>query len=139
MAKHVLITGGTGFLGVHLARKLLKDGYTVTLLDMAALDAEDLKGKVSVINVDVRDKNALNGVMKGIEYVVHAAAALPIQVDKDAIYSINIDGTRNILEEALRQKVKRVVFISSTAVYGVPKYLPETEDTPIVPVGYYGI
>ena len=136
--KKILITGGTGFMGVHLARKLLKSKYLVTLFDLADLDAADLIGKVKVIKGDIRDKTAIDKAIKGHEYVVHAAAALPIQLTKKSIYSVNIDGTRSVLEACLHHKVKRVVFISSTAVYGVPKDLPEKETSPLDPIGYYG-
>lgn len=138
MSKQVLITGGTGFLGCHLARQLLKDGYTVTLFDLADLDAKDLFGKVTVIQGDIRNKTQITQVTKGKEYVVHAAAALPIQKSKEYIFSTNVDGTKNVLEAALKQGVKRLVFISTTAVYGVPKHLPEQEDSPLDPIGHYG-
>lgn len=138
MTKKVLITGGTGFLGVHLARMFLRKRYAVTLYDVAELDARDLFGKVTVIKGDIRNANAIEKALKGQQYVVHAAAALPIQVTKKAIDSVNITGTKNVLEAALKNKVKRLVFISSTAVYGVPKHLPETEESPLDPIGYYG-
>lgn len=105
---------------------------------MAQLDAKDLIGKVEVVNGDIRDAKAIEKAMKGQEYVVHAAAALPIQRTKEAIFGVNINGTRNVLEAALKHHVKRLVFISSTAVYGVPKHLPEKEDSPIDPIGHYG-
>ena len=138
MAKRVLITGGTGFLGVHLARRFLKAHWDVTLFDLAPLDASDLKGKVTALQGDIRDKTATDAAIKGHEYVVHAAAALPIQRTKKAIYSVNIDGTKNVVGAALNHKVKRLVFISTTAVYGIPKHLPEREDSPLDPIGYYG-
>lgn len=138
MQKSVLVTGGTGFLGVHLARRFLKDGYRVTLFDLAPLDAVDLQNKVSVINGDIRDKKAIEEAIKGHQYVVHAAAALPIQRSKDTIYSVNVDGTKNVLQACLTLHIKKVVFISTTAVYGVPKHLPETETSPLAPIGYYG-
>ncbi len=137
--KKVLITGGTGFLGVHLARKFLKKKYSVTLFDLSDLDAKDLIGKVNVILGDIRDKKVVDKALIGQDYVVHAAAALPIQVDKKVIFGVNIDGTRNILASALKNKAKRLVFISSTAVYGVPKHLPEEETAPLDPIGNYGI
>ncbi len=136
--KKILITGGTGFLGVHLARRLIKDKYFVTLFDLADLDAKDLMGKVKVIKGDIRNKIAIDKATKGQEYVVHAAAALPIQLSKDVIFSTNIDGTRNVLDACIHHKVKSVVFISSTAVYGVPKDLPERETSPLDPIGFYG-
>lgn len=138
MAKSVLITGGTGFLGCHLARKLLKETYHVTLLDLAPLEAKDLIGKVTCIRCDIRDKKSLQIALAQQDFVVHAAAALPIQITKNAIFSVNIDGTQNVLAAAVYNKVKRLVFISSTAVYGVPHHLPETEESPLDPIGFYG-
>lgn len=138
MSKTVLITGGTGFLGCHLARQLLKDGYTVTLYDIADLDAKDLVGKVRFIKGDIRNKEHISKAVKGQAYVVHAAAALPIQRSKKLIFDVNVAGTKQVLEAALTEKVKRLVFISTTAVYGVPKHLPEKEDAPLDPIGYYG-
>lgn len=137
-SKSVLITGGTGFLGCHLARLLLKKGYKITLYDLAPLDAKDLIGKVTAVQGDIRDKTKLTKTLEHSTYVIHAAAALPIQLKKEAIFSTNIDGTKTVLEAALQQKVKRVVFISSTAMYGVPKHLPETEESPLDPIGFYG-
>jgi nucleoside-diphosphate-sugar epimerase len=138
MKKKVLITGGTGFLGVHLARKFLQKGYAVTLFDLAPLDAKDLIGKVAVVKGDIRKKSAIEKAVKGNTFVIHAAAALPIQRAKEKIFSVNINGTKNVLEVSLHYKIKKFIFISSTAVYGVPKHLPETENSPLDPIGYYG-
>lgn len=138
MAKTVLITGGTGFLGCHLARRFLKEGWSVTLLDIAPLEANDLFGKVTVVNCDIRNKKKLEHAFKQQQYIVHAAAALPIIQEKKEIFSVNIDGTKNVLEVAFNQQVKRLVFISTTAVYGVPKHLPELETSPLDPIGDYG-
>ncbi len=138
MKKTILITGGAGFLGVHLARKFLREGFTVTLLDISPLDAKDLFGKVKVITADVRDSKAMLSAMLDQTYVIHAAAALPIQRTKEKIFSVNVQGTKNVLEACLKNHVSRVIFISTTAVYGVPKHLPETENAPLDPIGYYG-
>lgn len=138
MGKHVLITGGTGFLGCHLARRLLKLGYEVTLFDLAPLTAKDLQGKVTVVKGDVRSKRSVQKAMEGQQFVIHAAAALPIQHSRKLIMAVNVTGCKNVLDTALSEKVKRVVFISTTAMYGVPKHLPETEESPIDPIGNYG-
>lgn len=138
MIKNILITGGAGFLGCHTARAFLKRGFTVTIYDIADLDASDLLSKVIFIKGDIRDKKVLDKAMKGQTLVVHAAAALPILHEKDIIYSINIDGTKTVLQSALDHNIKRLVFISTTAVYGVPKHLPEKENSPLDPIGYYG-
>src|SRR5436190_23668549 len=94
----VLITGGTGFLGCHLSRLLLKQKYEVILYDLSPLDAKDLQKKVTVIAGDIRDTEKLTKALQGVNYVVHAAAALPILRNKEAIYSVNIDGTKSVLE-----------------------------------------
>lgn len=136
--KKVFITGGSGFLGVHLARRLLKEGSHVTLFDIADLEAKDLIGKVNVIIGDIRNAKDIEHAVKNQDFVVHAAAALPIQRTKEAIFSVNVLGTKNVLEASLKNKVKRVVFISTTAVYGIPKHLPEKEDDSLNPIGFYG-
>lgn len=138
MAKRVLITGGAGFLGVHLGRYFLKKHYAVTIFDVASLDAKDLQGKVTEITGDIRKAADITKALKHIDYVVHAAAALPIQRTKEIIYGVNVEGTKNVLKACKKNNVKRVVFISTTAVYGVPKHLPEKEDSPLDPIGYYG-
>jgi len=138
MQQKILITGGVGFLGIHLARLFLQKGWEVTLFDIAALDAKDIIGKVTVIRGDIRNNKAIQKACVGKTYVVHAAAALPIQRTKKKIFSTNVDGTKNVLEASLIAGVKRLVFISTTAVYGVPKHLPETEISPLDPIGYYG-
>ena len=140
MQKSILITGGCGFLGVHLARFFLKKKYKVILLDIATLTAADLQKKVEAINCDITDQKQVVNAFgnKKIDYVVHAAAALPIQHTKKKIFDVNVGGTKNILEASLEAKVKRVVFISTTAMYGVPRHLPEKETDPIYPIGHYG-
>ena len=138
LKKKVLVTGGCGFLGVHLARQLLKKKYDVTLFDIAPLDAKDLIGKVKYIKGDVRNKKAIDNAIKNHQYVIHAAAALPILRKKKIIFDININGTKNVLNSALQNKIKRLVFISTTAVYGIPRHLPEKETNPLDPIGYYG-
>jgi nucleoside-diphosphate-sugar epimerase len=136
--RNVLITGGAGFLGCHLARRFLQEDYRVTLLDVVDLDAGDLLGRVRFVRADVRDCGAVLEAARNQDCVVHAAAALPIQQSKRAIYSVNVGGTRNVLEAALAHRARRVVYVSSTAVYGVPKQVPETERAPLDPIGYYG-
>lgn len=136
--KTVLITGGTGFLGVYLSRFLLKKGFRVIALDIADPTAKDLEGKITFVKADIRKPSQLTKPFKNVDYVVHAAAALPIIHDRTEIFKTNIDGTKNVLEEALINKIKKVVFISSTATYGIPKHLPETETDEIAPIGHYG-
>ncbi len=133
----VLITGGAGFFGFHMANKLLQHGHEVILLDIADYIEEDYIGPVSFNKGDVRDRETVDRVMRGVEAVIHAAAALPLWPRRE-IFSVNVEGTRTVLECALAHGVPRVVFISSTAVYGVPKKHPIQEDDPLHGVGPYG-
>ena len=132
-----LITGGAGFLGMHLASYLHKKGFTLTLLDIQEFNKEEYRDDYSLQTCDVRNKNKLTEIIKGQDVIIHAAAALPLWKKED-IYSTNVDGTRNVLELAKKHKVKRVIFISSTAVYGIPKKHPIIETDPRIGVGAYG-
>ncbi len=134
----VSISGGAGFLGLHLARRLLADGASVRTLDLAPLDDSELEGKLEELRGDVRSEADARALVRGAEVVVHAAAALPIQSSREAIRSVNVEGTATVLAAALEEGVRRVVVISSTAVYGVPERHPIHEDDPLVGVGWYG-
>jgi nucleoside-diphosphate-sugar epimerase len=136
--KRVLVTGGAGFLGINLTRYLLKKDYDVVSYDIASFDYPDVKDKVTAITGDIRDKKALDKAMDGIDLVVHCAAALPLYT-ADEIYSIDIEGTRNVLAAAKKHGINRVVHISSTAVYGIETKNPTSEDDPLVGIGPYGI
>lgn len=132
------ITGGAGFLGLHLARRLLADGHRVRTLDRAPLDEPALERAVEELRGDVRDLGRVGELCAGADVVVHAAAALPIQATREAIRSVNVGGTENVLRAARDAAVGRVVFISTTAVYGVPDVHPIVEEAPLVGVGLYG-
>jgi nucleoside-diphosphate-sugar epimerase len=132
------ITGGAGFLGLHLARRLLDDGEDVRTLDVAPLDDHELEAAVDEQRGDVRDAAAVERLVDGADIVVHAAAALPIQASRTSIRSVNVGGTEQALLAARDAGVSRLVFISSTAVYGVPEKHPIEEDDPLVGVGWYG-
>jgi nucleoside-diphosphate-sugar epimerase len=132
------ISGGAGFLGLHLARRLLADGHEVRTLDLAPLDDPRLEGEVEELRGDVRDPVAAARLVARADVLVHAAAALPILASREAIRSVNVDGTAVTLAVALEAGVGRTVLISTTAVYGVPKHHPIAEDAPLVGVGHYG-
>jgi nucleoside-diphosphate-sugar epimerase len=132
------ISGGAGFLGLHLARRLLADGHDVRTLDVVPLDDAELEGSVNELRGDIRDRDSVGKLVQGADVVVHAAAALPIQASRGSIRSVNVGGTENVLRAADDTGVRRVVFISSTAVYGVPEKHPIEEDDPLVGVGSYG-
>ena len=131
-----LITGGAGFLGINLCRYLADRKHAVRSLDVAEFDYPD-KDRFKVFKGDVRDRNALRQAMKGVDVVVHTAAALPLYKPKE-IFSIDVAGTRTVLEVAKELKVKRVIHISSTAVYGIPDHHPLFENDKLIGVGPYG-
>ncbi len=132
------ISGGAGFLGLHLARRLLADGHAVRTLDLAPLDDAELERDVDELRGDVRDPAAARRLAAGADVLVHAAAALPIRGSRDEIRSINVDGTAMLLAAALEAGVGRVVHVSTTAVYGVPETHPIDEGAPLDGVGHYG-
>ncbi len=134
----VAISGGAGFLGLHLARRLVAEGHEVRTLDLAPLDDAGLDGRIEELEGDVRLAADARRLVAGADVLVHAAAALPIQVTRAAIRSVNVEGTAVTLAAALEARVRRVVLVSSTAVYGVPDHHPIHEDDPLVGVGPYG-
>ncbi|MBA2294661.1 MAG: NAD-dependent epimerase/dehydratase family protein [Actinobacteria bacterium] len=134
----VAISGGAGFLGLHLARRLLAEGHEVRTLDLVPLDDADLEARVDELRGDVRLTAGARELVAGADVLVHAAAALPIQLTREAIRSVNVEGTAVTMAAALEAGVRRVVLVSSTAVYGVPERHPIYEDDPLVGVGHYG-
>ena len=133
----VFITGGSGFLGFHMANKLLEKGYEVKLYDIADYDPNDYIKEVEFVKGDVRDYESLKNAMRGTDAVIHAAAALPLWKPYD-IFSTNVQGTALVLKSAESLGIERVVYISSTAVYGIPDKVPMKEDDPLEGVGAYG-
>jgi nucleoside-diphosphate-sugar epimerase len=134
----VAISGGAGFLGLHLARRLVADGHLVRTLDLAPLDDAALEGRVEEVHGDVRMPADARRLVADADVLVHAAAALPIQVSRAAIRSVNVEGAAVTFAAAIEAGVRRVVLVSSTAVYGVPERHPIHEDDPLVGVGHYG-
>ncbi|MDO8610587.1 MAG: NAD(P)-dependent oxidoreductase [bacterium] len=133
----IFITGGAGFLGLHLALHFSKKKYSVTLVDIADFEKSEYPKSCILINGDVRNASLMNKSLKNVDVVIHAAAALPLWKKED-VYDININGTKTMLEASIINKVKRFVYISSTAVYGVPKVHPLFEGSKLIGVGAYG-
>ncbi|OGK25398.1 hypothetical protein A3A46_00125 [Candidatus Roizmanbacteria bacterium RIFCSPLOWO2_01_FULL_37_13] len=133
----VLITGGAGFLGLHLAAFLTKKNLDVTLVDITDFEKKEYPKHCRLVKGDIRNRRLIINFSRGQDFIIHAAAALPLW-KKEEIYDININGTKKLLESSLLNKVKRFIFVSSTAVYGVPLRHPIYEDDPLVGVGAYG-
>ncbi len=135
--KH-FITGGAGFFGLHLLDRLLKENQEVVVYDIAPLEESyRTKPDVSFVQGDVREKEKLLWAMKDCDVVHHNAAVLPIARSGKEYWDINVEGTRNVLEAALANKVRKVISVSTSAVYGIPKKVPINEETPLTPLGDY--
>jgi nucleoside-diphosphate-sugar epimerase len=110
------LTGGSGFLGLHLSRRLLAAGHAVRSLDLEPAELGEVEGIVA----DVRDAAAAGWLCRGADVVVHAAAALPIRGSRSVLRSVNVDGTATLLAAAAENGVRRVVFVSSAVVLPRP-------------------
>jgi nucleoside-diphosphate-sugar epimerase len=141
---NVLVTGGAGFIGSSLVRSLAGDGHTVRVLDDFSTgrpaNLDGVAGDLEVLEGDVRDPATVAKAVAGAE-VVHHLAALPSVArsvaDPRASHEVNVDGTLNLLLAAVEAGVGRVVYASSSSVYGDTPVLPKHEDMPVSPRSPY--
>ena len=133
-----LVTGGAGFFGIHMCRDLLARGQKVISYDRQTIPDSEHLHEVVQIQADILDVDTLFKSMQGVDYVIHAAAELAL-APPDAINAVNAEGTRIVLEQAAKAGVKRVVFVGSTAIYGMPTEHPIYETMAMDPMGDYGV
>src|SRR5580692_8718848 len=143
----ILITGGAGFVGSATADQLLDAGAAeVRVLDnfvrgnLRNLESAKKKGDVVIIEGDIRDADTVDSAVDGVDYVFHQAAlriTRCAEAPREGV-EVLINGTLNVLESAVRHKVKKVVAASSASVYGDPDYLPMDEDHPFNNRTLYG-
>jgi UDP-glucose 4-epimerase len=141
-----LVTGGAGFIGSHIAERLLRDGHQVVIYDNFSSGRREnlatLEDKVEVVEADVRDAPQLDYRMAGCDVVFHEAAvvSVPYSVEHpQETHDVNIQGTLNVLLAAKKNGVKRVVFACSAAVYGEDPELPKKESMRPLPISPYGV
>ncbi len=134
----MLVTGGAGFFGELLGRRLLDEGHEVRSLDVNTLDEGDSARAIEQRIGDVRDADAVGRAVDGCDVVVHNAALVPVTRAGHEFHEVNVEGTRTVLEACRRAGVANVVHISSSAVYGTTSRLPITEDAPAAPIEAYG-
>ena len=139
-----LVTGGAGFIGSHIVEKLLKDNNFVRVLDNFSSGKREnllftsnlLPETYELIPGDIRDKATCNQACQNIDYVLHQAAlrSVPRSIkDPEGYNDVNINGTLNILQAAAKNKVKRLVFASSSSIYGDTSKFPQQEtDLPLL-------
>jgi nucleoside-diphosphate-sugar epimerase len=133
-----LITGGAGFFGIHMCRDLVARGQKVISYDRLTIPAGENLPQVGQIQADILDTTALAAALRGVDYVIHAAAELAL-APPEAINAVNAEGTRIVIEQSAKAGVKRIVFVGSTAIYGMPKEHPIYETMALDPMGPYGI
>lgn len=135
----VVITGGAGFLGYHLATRIneICSWSESVFFDIAEFPKGDYHSEINCIYGDVRIPEQMNEILKDAKVVIHCAAALPLWKKKD-IYETNVNGMQVVCAAALKNNVERVIFISSTSVYGVPDIHPIYEHHKREGVGAYG-
>jgi len=138
-----LVTGGAGFIGSHLVDKLIKEGHGVVVIDnLSTGKKENLNPEADFHSLDICDFNKINPLFKDIDFVFHLAAVprVPLSVeDPIGTTKSNILGTVNIFKAAIDAKVKRVIFASSSAIYGEQKILPFKENMEPNPVSPYAL
>lgn len=138
-----LVTGGAGFIGSHLADKLIEQNHKVTIIDdLSAGKRENLNPKAKFYQLDICDFEKINPLFKGIDFVFHLAAIprVPFSIENPVLTSkVNILGTVNVFKSAIDHKCKKVVFASSSSVYGNQDRLPLEESMTPNPLSPYGL
>ena len=131
-----LITGGSGFLGDMIARRLVNQGEGVIVADIWRDDTQP--ESVKFLHCDITDRKAVSKAMQGVDVVHHNAALVPLTKSGHDFARVNTEGSRIVAEEAKKNKVKFFIHMSSSSLYGIPEDHPITELTPLKPVEIYG-
>lgn len=141
-----LITGGAGFIGSHIAQELLKRQDHVRILDDLSVgtiaNIASFYNRIEFFRGDITDSDIVAKAMDGVDYVIHQAARISIIesfVNPQLYHRINVAGTFQILEQARKYDVKRVVLASSSAVYGKSEILPLQESLQVIPISPYAV
>lgn len=135
----ILVTGGTGYTGSHLVRRLVRDGYDVRTFVRNPDKFPPLRDLgVEIVTGDLRNREDVNRAMEGVDVVYHIAALFRAEnVTREDMFDINAGGAQNMLEAAEGQGVKRFVHCSTIGVHGDVKHPPATEESPYNPGDYY--
>ncbi|MBV8645978.1 SDR family oxidoreductase [Paludibacterium sp.] len=143
-----LVTGAAGFIGSHLAEMLLAQGAEVVLVDdlstgkQAHIDALLARGRCVFRQVDIRDREALEPCFAGVEQVFHLAGRadiVPSIDDPETYFSVNVQGTLNVLQSARLHGARRLVYAASSSCYGIPDRYPTPETAPVQPEYPYAL
>jgi nucleoside-diphosphate-sugar epimerase len=132
-----LITGGSGFIGSHIARYLSSAGEAVRILDVRRPDQAHLNHDIHFVPADLRDAKAVKDACKGVKRIFHIAALVPISKAGKKFWDVNVQGTWNVLEGAVAHRVPKILHMSSSAIYDIDQPHPLTEQSPLKPLGVY--
>lgn len=136
----ILVTGGTGFTGSHLVKRLLNRGHEVMVIDnQKGIFYNELIAQGAKIYLgDILDISLVDNAINGCEIVFHVAAAFRgVDLPKRVYWNVNVEGTRLLLDSAVRHNIKRFVYCSTEGVHGTIHHPPADEDAPYAPKDYY--
>jgi dihydroflavonol-4-reductase len=137
---HILLTGATGLIGSHVARLLAERGDDVRVTVRESSNPEGLAGlEVEHVRADILDRRAIRRALRGIERVFHVAGTTNLALSRARTFSVNVEGTRIVLEEALRAGVERLVYTSSVAAIGPAPRGSTADETQVWDAGRYAI
>lgn len=141
---NILVTGGAGFIGSHLTKRLLMEGHSVSVVDnLSTGKLENVPSAAHFYHLDIRDKKLSSVLIKETPQIIYHLAAqtsVPLSVaDPAEDAAINIAGSLNLFHTAVENKVSKIIYSSTAAVYGVPEILPITEDHLVNPISGYGL
>ena len=138
----VLVTGGTGYIGATAVEMLLKQGFEISILDDCSMGhADTVPAGVNFVQGSLLVADQVAQALNGCEAVMHFAGKSLVgeSVEKPDLYhSVNVDGTRILLDEMRKQSITKIVFSSSAATYGEPKIVPILENSETIPTNPYG-
>lgn len=143
MIKNVLVVGGAGYIGSHTVKRFAQENYNVIIFDNLSMGFEILARYGELIVGDLKNIDSIDAVFKkyDIEVVLHFAAFAYVGesvVNPKKYYENNVKNTLNLLDSMLRFNIKKIIFSSTCAVFGLPKYLPICEEHPKNPINPYG-
>jgi len=133
----IVITGGSGFIGTHLSNYLKKD-HDITVFDRN----RPPNSEVNYVEGDITDSSQVEETLEGCEVVIHLAATVGVKItENDPILTLNVNifGTKNVLDACVQNGVQKIIFASSSEIYGEPFKVPIDEISPLMPITNYGV
>ena len=136
----IIITGGAGFIGSHLVKKLLDKKHKIIVIDNFStgrkLNIDEFKHKIKIVKADISKKGKWSKYFANVKAVYHLAALadiVPSIKNPDKYFAANVLGTKNILNACISNKVPKIIYSASSSCYGIPKKYPTSENEKIDP------